>query len=173
MKHYRKHLLTSVMVMSMALVAFSQNDRQARKERIEAAKIGMITTQLNLTSEQATQFWPLYNEYNAKQEEGRKAMKKLKTSEPETDSDYKKILDEMMKHREKELALEKEYQDKFLKVITPRQMVQLIKTEREFKMKLLHMLEGRKPPHAKGDRGHGPNAPGDRGRGPNAPRPPR
>ena len=56
-----------------------------------------------------------------------------KDSKNEKDEiDYAKKLEEISEIREKEFKLEKEYKDKFLKVLDAKQVLMLFKTEREF-----------------------------------------
>src|SRR5690349_7750029 len=45
------------------------------KEKIQAARIGLITQRLGLTSEQAEKFWPIYNEFTQKRTDLRKQYK--------------------------------------------------------------------------------------------------
>ena len=42
---------------------------QQKKEQLKSMKIGFITTELNLTSDEATKFWPLFNAFEDKQRE--------------------------------------------------------------------------------------------------------
>ena len=119
---------------------FSQEGRAAR-EKIETAKIGFITNRLNLTSEQAPKFWPVYNEYNAKKQAIRRALRPFKTANA-TATDEKLLADlkEMIDLRQKEVDLEKDYMNRFLKVIHPRQLAELYHTEQDFRKELLKML---------------------------------
>ena len=120
------------------------HDHESRKEKIETAKIGLISTNLNLSSEQAQNFWPIYNEYNGKRKENRKAMRQLRTENALLDGTDEELLTDMRKmlvlHRT-EVDLEKEYFDKFLKVISPKQLAMLYKTEREFTKILLKRMQ--------------------------------
>ncbi len=150
-------MLLALALLSVSSMMAQPEDKQAAREKMEAARVGMITTKLNLTTKQAQQFWPVYNEYRSKQDGLRKKMRALKKREMKTDADYNKGLDEMLKNKEAEVALEKEYKDKFLKVISARQLMELFKAEREFKMMLLHKIEGRRAP--KGHRGPPRNGP--------------
>ena len=145
-------IATIILIGMLSQMALAQpSDKEAHKEKMEAARIGMITNKLNLDSKQAQLFWPVYNEYRNEKDAFRKVHKELKKTEMTTDTEYLKSIDKMLKVREDELNLEKSYKDKFLKVITPRQLVALFKAEREFKMMLLHKLEGRKNPHSPKD----------------------
>ena len=48
-----------------------------RLQKIHSAKIGMITERLNLTPEQAPQFWAVFNEYENKKIDLKKSNLKL------------------------------------------------------------------------------------------------
>jgi Spy/CpxP family protein refolding chaperone len=125
---------------------FSQ-ERGAAREKIETAKIGFITNRLNLTSEQAPKFWPVYNEYNAKKQEIRRGLRQLKTDSTATTATDEKLLEgmkEMMQLKQKEVDLEKDYMNRFLKVINPRQLTELYHTEQDFRKELLKMLHDRR-----------------------------
>jgi Spy/CpxP family protein refolding chaperone len=131
----------------LTTLSASAQDGEAAREKIETAKIGFITNRLNLTSEQAPKFWPVYNEYNAKKQEIRKSLRQFRSqSAASTATDEKLLADmkEMIDLRQKEVDLEKEYMSKFLKVIKPRQLVELYNTEQDFRKELLKMLQERK-----------------------------
>ncbi|TAL60732.1 MAG: hypothetical protein EPN88_15515, partial [Bacteroidetes bacterium] len=51
-------LLTLLMFTGIRLTAQNQN-----LEKLNAFKIGFFTKKLNLTSQEAEKFWPVYNEY--------------------------------------------------------------------------------------------------------------
>lgn len=132
----------------------SMAQRSNAQERITSAKIGLITTRLKLDTEQAPQFWAVYNEYTDKKMVIRQSLRKLKiqnTNLTATDDEVKDALNQMLVLRQNEVDLEKEYLNKFLKTITPKQLAELYKTEQDFTKLLLERLEDRKPPE-KGDR---------------------
>jgi Spy/CpxP family protein refolding chaperone len=112
-------------------------------QRIQNAKIGLITNRLNLTTEQSQQFWPLYNEYEAKKMDVRLAIRKLNAETNNlTASDDNILADlrDMMSLRQKEVDLDKEYMNRFLKVVNVRQLAELYKTEQQFNRLLLEKL---------------------------------
>ncbi|MBC7920619.1 MAG: hypothetical protein H7Z75_05955 [Ferruginibacter sp.] len=122
-------------------------NRQASRERIETAKIGFITNRLNLTSEQASTFWPVYNAYEDKKQQIRQSLRKLKsanTALTAPDDALMNNLKELMSLKQQEVDLEKEYLTKFLKVINPRQLTELYKTEQDFREELLKTLRERR-----------------------------
>jgi Spy/CpxP family protein refolding chaperone len=123
-------------------------DRKERRERLQAARVGFITNRLNLNTDQSAAFWPVYNEYHQKRTELRKEMRKLKMNDyPQNASDaqIRKDLDQMLKVRQQETDLEKEYTGKMLKVVTPRQVAALYKAEQEFNGMMMDRLKDRRP----------------------------
>lgn len=122
-----------------------RHDRPPR-EKIESARIALITDRLNLTPEQAQVFWPVYNEFTDKRraigaefEDKRRAMNK----ETATEEEKRALLELGMTAKEKQLQLEKEYSDKLLEVISVEQMINLRKAEEDFRRMLLEQLQKR------------------------------
>lgn len=141
---------------SLLLLAFATNaqggggglggDRAARRlEKIESARVAFLTNRLNLTTEQAQKFWPIYNEYDARRRDLRKrAVGKAKEMATMSDAQLQSAVTDMMAARQDELNLDKEYLTKFQKVISLRQVVMLYRSERDFTKFLLRKLEERR-----------------------------
>lgn len=113
------------------------------KERIKAAKIGLITNRLNLSEEQAKNFWTVFNEFENKRSEIRKSIRQITIESRNLTSSDERILaglKETLSLKQKEVDLEKEYQAKFLKVISVRQLSELYKTEQLFNQMLVRKL---------------------------------
>lgn len=131
-----------VALMLTVHVASAQNNPNGR-EKIESAKIGMITNRLNLTTDQAPQFWAVYNEYNAKKQELNRRIRQL-NNEPSrsnmNDNQLVNGLREVNSTKQKLADLDEEYMSRFLKVISPAQLAELYKTEQVFNQILLKRL---------------------------------
>ncbi|WP_461095328.1 hypothetical protein [Spirosoma gilvum] len=140
MRHAWIGWLLGLLVMTQ--VANAQNDLNGR-QKIESAKIGMITNRLNLTTDQAPQFWAIYNEYNAKKQELNRRIRQL-NNEPNrfnlNDDQLKNGLRETNSTKQKLADLDDEYMERFLKVISPAQLRELYKTEQMFNQMLLKRL---------------------------------
>jgi Spy/CpxP family protein refolding chaperone len=114
-----------------------------RIQKIQSAKIGMITERLNLTPDQAPQFWAIYNEYESKKIDFRKAIRRTMEDAVSLAATDDKILSAQRQAivlRRRELDLEEEYMTKILKTITPRQFSELKRTEANFNKILLEKL---------------------------------
>ena len=56
-------LLITTMMLTISLSAQRGGERAERGEQIEQQRIAFITTELDLSVEEAQTFWPLYNDY--------------------------------------------------------------------------------------------------------------
>jgi hypothetical protein len=131
---------------ALLFIAFSGNAQGKRGgergEKIDAARTAFLTDKMNLSAEQAQKFWPVYNEYEVKRKELHHKSRpfKGKNLETLTDAQIKEQLNTMFDARQKELTLDKDYAEKFQKIITVRQLAAMYKGEREFMKVLLQKL---------------------------------
>src|SRR6476620_10673268 len=58
----KKHILLLFVILGSFSEIKAQED-ESRAEKIEALKIAFITQKLQLTSDEAQKFWPVYNQY--------------------------------------------------------------------------------------------------------------
>lgn len=125
-----------------------ERDPKAR-EKIEAARIGVITNKLGLTPEQAEKFWPIYREFTQKRTEMRQTFKaeRAKVGTNSTPEQQQKLVDLGLQLKQKEVDLEKSYSGRLLKVISADQMLRLPTAEREFQRMLIQQLQHRRAIH--------------------------
>jgi Spy/CpxP family protein refolding chaperone len=135
-----------IIILAIPMFSFSQNRqgfKDERFEKIQTAKIGLITENLDLTTEQAPQFWSVYNEYQSKKFDLRRSIKKtLDESNASAATDDKIVSSQRqtLAIRKKEIELDEEYMAKLLKIITPKQYAELKRTEQSFNKKLIEKL---------------------------------
>ena len=134
----------------------NRNDpqRQERMEKIKNAKIAYLTDKLQLTTEQAQKFWPLYNTYEADRRQAHMRPRIMKEANLEvmSDTQLRDAINEMHTVRQNELNVEKQYVDKFLKVISVKQLATLYRSEREFTRVLLKKLDNQRSPERMNNR---------------------
>jgi hypothetical protein len=117
------------------------------KDKIKAARIGLITQRLNLSPEQAQKFWPLYNEFDQKRAEIRKPFRDAQKQIDPNKADQKQqqaLVELGLKIKQDELNLEKEYSNRMMGVITAQQMLNLRQAERDFRNIIINMLNNRR-----------------------------
>ncbi len=118
--------------MALALGSFSfvkaqEENTGNRGEKIEALKIAFITQKLELSSEEAQKFWPVYNQY-----------------ENEMKSTFRENRDgDVIENDERLLNIRKKYRPEFVKVLGQSRMNKLFTAEKEFRGVLLQHLKNR------------------------------
>ena len=136
-------ILIAGMIVLTTLGAYGQRESTSR-QKIESAKIALITQRLNLSPEQAEKFWPIYNEYTKMQRENRKSFDEAKKNyEPQhaSEEDNQQLLQLGMETKEQALQLEKNYSERLLTVINNRQMLSLRKAENDFKVMIMNRIQ--------------------------------
>jgi hypothetical protein len=117
-------------------------------ERLEAMKIGFITERLNLSSDEAKVFWPVYNKFTDDLKKLRQSTKgKISEEMPDmpamTDAEAEKVLNDMVNFKINEAELIKKYATEFKKILPVKKVVLLFKAENDFKRELLKKLAQR------------------------------
>jgi hypothetical protein len=118
------------------------------RDKIESLKVGFISTQLNLSTEEAERFWPVYNKFNDEQIKLKRNAKlnildELDAVNTMSASDADKYLQEMIQFKSNEVELIKRYSIEFKKVLPVQKVVMLFKAENDFKKELLKQLKDR------------------------------
>ena len=109
------------------LCAHAQEDEAKKAEKIQALKIAFITQKLELTSDEAQKFWPIYSQY----ENDMKQLLLDKKNADVIDSD------------EGLLNIRKKYRPEFIRIIGQPRMNKLFNAEKEFRGVLLRHLQNR------------------------------
>ncbi len=131
------------------------NGERVPEEKIKALKIAYLTGKLNLTTDEAQAFWPIYNTYQDAKFEVHKAQmtisRTLKTKiDVLTDAELNMLMDEYIALEQKEASLKVEYLQKFRKILPIKKVAMLQKAEHDFKVEVLRELK---------KRGDGPGGP--------------
>ncbi|MDR2773392.1 MAG: hypothetical protein LBC19_01390 [Tannerella sp.] len=136
-------LCISVLLMSILHVS-AQNDRDLQRdeqkpfdrENFIATRNAYITEKVGLTAKEASVFIPLDNELIRKKfEVGRECHRierELKKKEGKTEEEYNKLLKCREEVKEKRDKLDKEYLEKFKKILTVEQIVKYQGADRAF-----------------------------------------
>ena len=126
--------------------------KQDKKEYIRTQKIAFISTELQLTPEEAEKFWPVYNEYDAKmellREERRGYMKELKGVDELSGDRAYELTEKILDTEKRESELRSEYLIKFAEVLDKKKAAKVFIAEDKFKRELMRTIqEHDKPPH--------------------------
>jgi shikimate kinase len=141
-----KALIILLVINTGTLIAQGGGRLQEKKDEIESMKIAFITKKLALSSEEAQQFWPVYNQYSEKLQELRKKRRQDYRQNKDnidemSDKEVEAAVENDMLFRQKELDLQKEYHTKFKSVLPIKKVAKLYAAEEQFKRVLLEKLK--------------------------------
>jgi len=136
----KKIAATILLVLCAACMASAQpgSHRPRPAERIEAFKKQYIKEILALSDEDAERFFPVYDAFETEKRALRHELNQLKRGfMAKSDEQLRQDLTGLMNIKEKELALEKRYLNRFMEILSPRQVAALYHAENQFRRKLL------------------------------------
>lgn len=141
MKFNLKHILVFVLAVFAIQLSYAQ---PGKPDRVEALKVSFITEKINLSPQEAQGFWPLYNEYNDKIKFARKNFRQQygTVTDFKTDKEAEDYLSAELKLRQTEVDLQKEYFEKFKKILGSKKTGLLRKAEEEFKKEIIKTIKG-------------------------------
>jgi len=150
-------IILSVVFVILNFAAIAQQggeSHEARMEKYRSEKVSFLTTRLDLTPTEAEKFWPIYNQMDKERWEAQKARRDLENKvsaaeESLSDNEIIKLTREFSGSMQKEGVLMVSYNEKLLKVLPPKKVLKLYKTENEFRM---HMIKKYRD-NDKGDKG--------------------
>ncbi|MBX2942004.1 MAG: hypothetical protein KF860_06635 [Cyclobacteriaceae bacterium] len=147
-----KNIIKILFLLLMASPLYSRaqeeeiKDPKAR-EKIEAARIGLISERLGLTPEQAERFWPIYREFTQKRgemvHEFRQAQRDIGRDNPDPEK-QKELVELGLKIKQRQLDLEKDYSTRMMNVISAQQIMNLRNAEKEFQRMIINQLQQRR-----------------------------
>ena len=123
-------------------------EKRPSEEDIEVQKIAYFTKELELTSEEAAKFWPLYYQSWEERTHARKTtmqdLKKLndalKADPPKSQEEIKQLADAYLKSYGNEYALVPKYFTKFNQVLPLRKTAKIFQAEENFRVMRIRQL---------------------------------
>jgi len=150
-----KTIIVTGLITISSVAAYTQpiGDPENRRKKIEAQKVAFITTELDLTPEEAQVFWPVYNQAQAEHREVRKKHgagrdkrpaegEPKKTIDTMTDKELEEKMDKMITREQAELDLRKKYLAKYKEVLPIKKVAKLYQSEKKFRKKLMSEIRG-------------------------------
>ena len=122
-------LIFFVMVGCFSGIKAQNPGDDTRAEKIQSLKIAFITQKLQLTTDEAEKFWPIYNQYDNEMRNAQVNGRNPGVPPLETE--------------EKLLNIRKKYQSTFEKVISPQKLNKLFNAETDFRGILIRRLQNR------------------------------
>ena len=137
---------TILIALLCPLFMFPQNISDEKRKKVEIQKIALITKALDLSSEEAQVFWPVYNNFSDEmktiKERRREVFSKARENRSSlTEKEIGNIIDERLKMEQEILDLKVKYNKEFQKVISNKQIAALYNAEEELKKELLNRIK--------------------------------
>ncbi len=127
--------------------SFAQN-KDEKFEKIKAQKVAYITQKVDLTPEEAQQFWPIYNEYESKMFALHKSRKEKGHQKPDietmSDKELNQLFEDRFTEEEQRIKLKREYHQKFMAILPAKKVALLYEAEFSFRHELLDQLKERR-----------------------------
>lgn len=122
-----------------------------KSERIEAYRAAFFTEQLELTTEESRAFWPVYDEFTKEKEALKNQYdRKIGKLENMSDAELEAAIMQRFDYEAQELELKRKYFQHFKAVLPIRKVARLQRTERQFKKRILEMIQERRERRKRG-----------------------
>lgn len=148
--NYINRMMTVLVSLFVVSIAWGQESRAARFERIEAEKIAFITKSLDLSPAEAERFFPIYNQYRTEFAKLRQEKHSGRTN-PRTNLQSQSLRPnsfnpnrDVLAFDAKELELKKSYRKRFTDVVGAARASQFFEVEEEFRNYLMRELQQRR-----------------------------
>ena len=139
-------IIFPIIFLLVTSLSFSQGFKEKR-EKVKALKVAYITEQLELTTEEAQKFWPIYNAFDENQaelrhEKMRSILDRFKPGNVEklSEKDASNSLAQMEKIEEDLFNLKKKFIKDLQGVISAKKIIKLKKAEEDFNRELLKQM---------------------------------
>ena len=139
-------IILPIIFLLVTSLSFSQGFKEKR-EKVKALKVAYITEQLELTTDEAQKFWPIYNAFDEKQselrhEKMRAILDRFKPGNVEklSEKDASNSLIQMEKIEEDLFNLKKKFIKDLQSVISAKKIIKLKKAEEDFNRELLKQM---------------------------------
>jgi hypothetical protein len=151
-----KKITATVLIYFIVFVAIAQptkKEHEKRWEKYRAEKVAFLTSNLELTPDEAQKFWPVYNQLEKERWEAQKFRREMeeKMLEAEvtmSDNKIKQLTREFAGSLRKEADLLTNYNEKFLEILPSSKVLNLYKAENEFR---IHMIKKFRDKRKNGD----------------------
>lgn len=136
---------TITLLLLIAFAGWMPLKAQEGNEKIEALKIAFITKRLQLTTDEAQKFWPVYNQYEAEKKEIREStigtIKQLKEDGEFTNAEADQAIAKYIEFKSRDLDLTKKYVGEFRKILPSVKLAKLVTAEDHFKKMLMKQAQ--------------------------------
>ena len=139
-------IIFPIIFLLVTSLSFSQGFKEKR-EKVKALKVAYITEQLELTTDEAQKFWPIYNAFDDKQgelrhEKMRAILNRFRPGNVDklSEKEASVLLVQIEKIEEDLFILRKKFIKDLQNVISAKKIIKLKKAEEDFNRELLKQM---------------------------------
>ncbi len=140
----RTTIILFFLLISITLTAQPPDKCNKHEEQIQAQKVAFLTKNLDLTVQEAQQFWPVYNEYEKKKDalfnDEKNLLRSMINNDKLSDKEMDDLVNKYVDLQQTEAKLAQEYNIKFKKVLPIKKVMMLYASDHMFKRELLKQL---------------------------------
>ena len=119
------------------------------RNRIKTLKVAFITEQVGLTSEEAQQFWPIYNAHeetmeNIRRKERTELHANIVRAQELSINESEKLLDHLLALQSDKQEADREFLTRLRTVIPAKKVLLLVKAEEDFKRQMIQQFRKRR-----------------------------
>ena len=146
MNKFGKIWVFTTLFLTVALVS---GQGRPGMDKIKSLKVAFITERVGLTSNEATMFWPVYNEHEEalaqiRRKERVDIRSKMVDFENLSETEANELLDQLIELEREKQELNILFLSNIREVISPKKTFLLIKAEEDFKKRLLKQIQQRR-----------------------------
>jgi hypothetical protein len=133
----------------VTLPGIKSSAQNTNLEKLNNYKIGFFTKKLNLTSEEAEKFWPVYNEYQVQRNQIQLEKMKINRTFNQNESSLSDKQLEEMGDRYVDLLVQESglavtFHKKLKTVLSPAKVIMYYQAENQYKVQLLNELQNQR-----------------------------
>ena len=150
----KKQIVSAFIFFAITGITWAQpgppHRRAQAMERVEEFRMKFYAENLELTQEEAKRFWPIYNDFRAKQEAIKNKQGRMGRVELMSDEEVEKFLIDHLDSEQRLLDLKKDFFRQLRGVLPNRKIALIPRTEQKFRKEIVSEIRQRK----QGDRKH-------------------
>ena len=146
-----KQIIINTLIILIAVIN-SQAQKSSHAEKLEkyrSEKVAFLTSKLDLNSNEAQKFWPVYNQLEKEKWEIQKSRRaieeKIRDAEASlSEAEIIKLTRNFAGSMQKEADIMIKYNEKFLKLLPPQKVLNLYQAENEFRVFMIKKFRDRR-----------------------------
>ncbi|MDD4143086.1 MAG: hypothetical protein PHN68_00490 [Prolixibacteraceae bacterium] len=146
-----KQIIINTLIILIAVIN-SQAQKSSHAEKLEkyrSEKVAFLTSKLDLNSNEAQKFWPVYNQLEKEKWEIQKSRRaieeKIRDAESSlSEAEIIKLTRNFAGSMQKEADIMIKYNEKFLKLLPPQKVLNLYQAENEFRVYMIKKFRDRR-----------------------------